>query len=289
MPTLPTSTLASSSQAPTTLPPPDHHQHHHHHHNFWSAPGFYPFYDYSLLNPFGYDPFLTDPFLGDPFLYEPQLGWFRTSDQKLQDLGRSDLERVFRSRSLEELVDVENRGWRRRRKEGKSKQRRQQRKKRKRRVDSKSAVARTKIGKLSAMDSRPKQQHKHVKGRKRQRRSLGVGSMSWNELQDWRENWGKTKKGSSEGGTGQTSNAEKTVKRTRGKKRQRERGVRPNKRGKAKKSREMQKSLESEEKVHSFLKAVADKYGTLSPVTTSTKGYFREFVLIFHLITQCLI
>ena len=139
------------------------------------------------------------------------------------------------------------------------------------------------------MDSRSKQQRKRVKGRKRQRRSLGVGSMSWNELQDWRENWGKTKKGNSEGEKGQTISRGKTLKRTRGKKRQGERGVRPNKRGKPKKSREMQKSLESEEKVHSFLKAVADKYGTLSPVTTSTKGYFREFVLTFHLITQCLI
>ena len=274
--TLPSSTPVSSSQAPTTLPPPDHHQHHHQHHNFWSAPAFYPFYDYSLLNPFGYDPFLTDPFLGDPFLYEPQLGWFRTSDQKLQDLGRSDLERVFRSRSLEELVEVENRGWRRRKKkEGNYKQRRHQRKKRKRRIDSKPAVPRTIRGKQSAMDSRLKQQHKPVAGRKRQKRSLGVGSMSWNELQDWRENWGKTKKGSSEGGKGQTSNAGKTVKHTRGKKRQRERGVRPNKRGKPKKLREIQKSLDPEEKVHSFLKAVADKYGTLSPVTTSTKGYFR--------------
>ena len=213
----------------------------------------------------------SSPTLSWKNLGRTQLGGFRTSDQKLQDLGRSDLERVFRSRSLEELVDVENRGWRRRRKEGKSKRRRQQRKKRKRRVDSKSTVSRTERGKQSVMDSRPRQQHKHVKGRKRQRRSLGVGSMSWNELQDWRENWGKTKKGSSEGGKGQTSNAGKTVKRTRGKKRQRERGVRPNKRGKPKKSREMQKSLESEGKVHSFLKAVADKYGTLSPVKTSTK------------------
>ena len=165
--TLPSSTPVSSSQAPTTLPPPDHHQLHHHHHNFWSAPGFYPFYDYSLLNPFGYDPFLTDPFLGDPFLYEPQLGWFRTSDHKLQDLGPSDLERVFRSRSLEELVDVENRGWRRRRKEGKSKQRRQQRKKRKRRVDSNQAVPRTKRDKQPVMDTlveakNHKRNEKHV-------------------------------------------------------------------------------------------------------------------------------
>ena len=83
------------------------------------------------------------------------------------------------------------------------------------------------------------------------------------------------KKGSSKGGKSQTSNPGKTVKHTRGKKRQRERGVRPNKRGKAKKLREIQKSLDPEEKVHSFLKAVADKYGTLSSVTTSTKGYFR--------------
>ena len=279
MSTLPFSTPVSSSQAPTTLPPPDHHQHHHHHHNFWAAPGFSPFYDYSLWNPFGYDPFLTDPFLGEPFLYEPQLGWFRTSDHKLQDLGSSDLERVFRSRSLEELVDVENRGWRRRRKEGKSKQRRQQRKKRKRRVDSKPAVSRTKRGKQSALDSRSKQQRKRVKGRKRQRRSLGVGSMSWNELQDWRENWGKTKKGSSEREKGQTKSRGKILKRTQGKKRQWERGVRPNKRGEAKKLREIQKSLEPEGKVHSFLKAVADKYGTLSPVTTSTKGYFKDFFI----------
>ena len=67
LPTLTTSTLVSSSQAPTTLLPPDHHQHHHHHHNFWSAPGFYPFYDYGLLNPFGYDPFLTNSFLEEPW------------------------------------------------------------------------------------------------------------------------------------------------------------------------------------------------------------------------------
>ena len=136
------------------------------------------------------------------------------------------------------------------------------------------------------MDSRSKQQRKRVKGRKRQRRSLGVGSMSWNELQDWRENWGKTKKGNSEGGKSGTSNPGTTVKHTRGKKRQGERGVRPNKRGKAKKLREIQKSLEPEEKVHSFLKAVADKYGTLSPVTTSTKGYFKwRIFFIYHLLT----
>ena len=264
--------------AATTSPPP---HHHHHHHNFWSGPGIY-----SLLDPFGFDPFLGDPFFGDLFLYEAQLGWFRTSDEKLRDFGTSDLERLFRSTSLEELVDEENRGLRRtkEKKHAKSKRSKVQKKNRFQNgnyfKNSDKAKQKTKV---SGMPNYYKKRAnmprgKEERSRKRQRRSFGMGSMSWDELQEWRGNWGK-KEGAETDGKRQNRSRQKQKGKMEG---LRQRGGSLHK-GRRRRRKEDEKTRQSDfhgRKVESFLMAIADKYGTLSPITTIKPGWL--FWLCWH-------
>ena len=297
LPTLPIlSTTASTTMVATTPTP----QHHHHHHNFWGVPGLFPLYDYSLLDPFGFDPFLTDPFLGDPFLYEPQLGWFRSSDEKLRELRSSDLDKVFRSTSLEQLVEEENRGWRRRKekKERKSKRRKvQRRRKSNRRNDLNKSVSKknlkTKVsGRQLPNSNHQKRAKKRKEGKrtKRQRRSFGVGSMSWNDVQDWRETWGKKKiedniqEEERKESLGKKKMEEKELerkgkeqdkekKRRREKQKNRRKRHRGRERGAKPEKERRKKSVKSGGKVESFLAAVVSKYGgTFNPLTTQSPG-----------------
>ena len=281
LPTLPISSTTTSTTMAATTPTP---LHHHHHHNVWGVPGLYPLYDYSLLDPFGFDPFLTDP-----FLFEAQLGWFRSSDEKLRELQSADLERVFRSTSLQELVEEENRGWRRRRTEkkgSKSKGRRTQRREGGRRrsfVKNSGSKAKRKVSGTQLPNSNhqkraKRRRNKEGQRRKRQRRSFGVGSMSWGDVQAWRENWGKEETGKKEDEKKGKEHEDKQRKRgeKQKRKRQRERGERPEEERRMKKmekTRKMKRNGKSGGKVESFLSAVASKYGAaLRPITSGRPG-----------------
>ena len=98
--------------------------------------------------------------------------------------------------------------------------------------------------------------------------------MSWDDVQDWRESWGKekTEKKERKG----KADEDKQRKRREKQKRKRERGARPEKerrRKKVAKTKQIERNGESGRKVESFLSAVASKYGgALRPITTGKRG-----------------